>query len=125
MKIKEILTEGGTGSLANAVKKAMPATVTLPALPNQDAYLQYRMGLAMAAARADHSSFEQASAFGENMTIVGYTDADLETIQLALKLMGKQYAKGSKLIGTHRSEEAADVGKTSPLAKKKKNKYGV
>lgn len=126
MKIKEILTEGGTGSLTPSVERAMPSTVSLPALANQDAYLQYRMGLALAAARNPNTKdFEETSAFGENMAIVGYTDADYETIQLALKLMGKKYAKGAKMLSTKKSEEAPDANSTSPIAKRKKNQYGV
>ena len=124
MKIKEILKEGGTGSLTPAVARAMPTTWSLPALPNQDPYLQYRMGLAMALARSGQL-FDTQSAFGENMSIVGYTDADNETVELALKRMGPKYSKGAKSIATRKSEEAVDVNKSSPLAKSKKNKYGV
>ena len=118
MKIKEIINEGGTGSLTTAVKRALPATIEFPNLPNQDPYLQYRMGIALAAARApktDDSKFYTSSAFGENMSIVSYTDADLETIQLAAKLIGKEYTAGSKMISTTKSEEAQDVSTQSPI----------
>ena len=124
MKIKEILSEGGTGSLTTAVARAMPTTWELPALPNQDAYLQYRMGLALAGARSGEGMPTQ-SAFGENMSIIGYTPEDDETVRLALKKMGKKFAKGAKSIATAKSEEAPDVNKSSPLVKRKRNKYGV
>jgi hypothetical protein len=124
MKIKEILSEGGTGSLAPAVARAMPTTWELPGLPNQDPYLQYRMGLAMANARSDEP-FNEQSAFGENMSIVGYTDADDETVKLALKRMGAPYSDGAHSISTRKSEEATDVNKSSPTPTKKRNKYGV
>jgi hypothetical protein len=124
MKINEILTEGGTGSLAPAVARAMPTTWELPGLTNQDPYLQYRMGIAMANARSGEP-LETASAFGENMTVIGYTDADNETVKLALKQMGSQYAKGAKSIATRKSEEAVDVNKSSPVPPKKRNKYGI
>ena len=124
MKIKEILNEGGTGSLTTAVARAMPTTWELPGLTNQDPYLQYRMGVAMANARSGEP-LDTASAFGENMTVVGYTDADDETVKLALKQMGSKYAKGAKSISTRKSEEALDVSKTSPVAKRKPNKWGV
>jgi hypothetical protein len=114
MKIKEVIVEGGTGSLTPAVARAMPTTWELPALPNQDPYLQYRMGVAMASARSGEHMDAQ-SAFGENMSIIGYTDADNETVKLALKTMGKKYAKGAKSIATRKSEEAIDVNKTSPM----------
>jgi hypothetical protein len=68
----------------------------------------------MANARSNEHMNTQ-SAFGENMTIVGYTDADDETVQLALKNMGAKYGKGAKSISTRKSEEALDVYKTSPV----------
>ena len=124
MKIKEVISEGGTGSLTTGVARAMPTTWSLPGLPNQDPYLQYRMGLAMADTRAGEP-YETQSAFGENMSIVSYTDADNETVKKALKLMGGDYAKGARSISTRKSEEAPDVNKTSTTAKPKRNKYGV
>jgi hypothetical protein len=114
MKIREVIVEGGTGSLAPGVARAMPTTWELPALPNQDPYLQYRMGVAMASARSGEPMDAQ-SAFGENMSIVGYTNADDETVKLALKIMGKEYAKGARTISTRKSEEAIDVNKVSPM----------
>jgi hypothetical protein len=68
----------------------------------------------LASART-HEPYETKSAFGENMSIVGYTDADDETIKLALKLMGKDYAQGAHSIATRKSEEATDVNKQSPI----------
>jgi len=124
MKINEILNEGGTGSLTTAVAKAMPTTWEFPNLPNQDPYLQYRMGLALANARSD-KPFHKQSAFGENMTIVAYTDADNETVKLAMKLIGKDLTAGAHSIATRKSEEATDVNKNSPAAKPKRNKYGI
>lgn len=124
MKIHEILTEGGTGSLTQAVARAMPTTWNLPGLKGQDPYYQYRMGVAMANARSNHP-MTAASAFGENMTIVAYTDADDETVKSALKQLGPEYAKGAKSIATKKSEEATDVYEKSPVAPKRKNKYGV
>lgn len=117
MKIKEILSEGGTGSLTTGVARAMPTTWELPGLPNQDAYLQYRMGVELANARSGNA-MDTESAFGENMSIVGYTDADNETVQLALKNMGAKYAVGAKAISTRKSEEAPDVNKQSPFQSK-------
>lgn len=117
MKIKEVIVEGGTGSLTTGVARAMPTTWELPALPNQDAYLQYRMGLALASARSGQP-LDTSSAFGENMSIVGYTDADNETVKMALNKLGKQFAKGAKSIATSKSEEAPDVNTNSPMQAK-------
>lgn len=116
MKINEILTEGGTGSLTPAVARAIPDVTVLPDLKNTDPYMQYRMGLALAAARANEAgevSFEETSAWGENMSVVSYTPEDQETLDLALKLMPGVNA--DYRISTIKSEEAPDVQKTSPM----------
>lgn len=119
MKINEILTEANTGSLIPDVADALPATTVLTDLPNTDPYLQYRMGLALAAARAHNDgdiSFEETSAWGENMAVTAYSDEDLETLRLALKLMPG--LNQSHLISTVKSEESKSVGKQSPMQPK-------
>lgn len=124
MKIKEILTEGGTGSLQTSVAHAMPNVVALPGLKNQDMYLQYRMGLALASARARAKGeipFETESAFGENMIVVARTPEEEEQLDLALKLMGGDLAQ-KKVISTRQSEEGPDVDKISVIGSKKRSK---
>ena len=127
MKIIEVLEEqkhGGIGSLTPGVKRALPNAYEFPGLKSQDPYKQLRMGMAMASARSNYP-MDTESAFGEDMTIVGYTDADVETIKLAMKMLGKEYTGPMQSLGTHRSEEALDVNKASPTSKPKRNKYGV
>ena len=65
------------------------------------------------------------SAFGEDMTIVGYTDADMEIIKLAMKILGKEYTGPMKKLSTDASEEANDVNTHSPVARRKTNKFGI
>ena len=118
MKIKEVINEAhsGTGSLTQGTTHTLRKTYILPSLKNQDFYMQYRMGLAMAAARSESKvEFDTASTFGENMTVTNYTDADEETLLLALKLIGEPYSNGAKQISTDESSEADDVNKVSPL----------
>lgn len=127
MKITEIITEqqhGGIGSLVIGAKRAMPHTVELPNLKSQDPYKQLRMGIAMASAFSPHI-MNTESAFGEDMTIVGYTNADMEIINLAMKMLGKDYTGSLKKLSTDKSEEAPDVNIVSPIGKIKKNKYGI
>lgn len=124
MKISEILIEDNTGSLALSVAKALPGTYELTKLKNQDPYLQYRMGLALAGARSG-ASWEDQSAFGENMSVIAYTKADEETLMLALKLIGKEYGSDVIRISSEKSEESSDVNTKSPLAVTKKNRFGI
>ena len=120
MRAYEFITEGRTGSLAPDVAEALPATYVIPELPNQDPYLQYRFGVAMASAKGagERSKdgippFSKSSAWGENQIVIGYMDPKTgEYIDDALAQMGLH---GKKLISTPTSEEAKDIVKTSPL----------
>ena len=120
MRAYEFITEGRTGSLAPDVAEALPATYVIPELPNQDPYLQYRFGVALAAAKGakqragdDIPPFTKTSAWGENQIVIGYMDPDTgDYIDDALKQMGLH---GKKMISTPTSEEAKDVDKTSPV----------
>lgn len=111
--------EGRTGSLQADVAAALPATYAIPELKNQDPYLQYRFGVAMAGAkgakkRAEDgvTEFSKESAWGENEIVVSFDPHIEEYIDDALAQMG---LKGKKLISTRKSEETGDVGKNSPL----------
>lgn len=120
MRAHEFITEGRTGSLAPDVARALPATYVIPELPNQDPYLQYRFGVAMAAAKSAKARagdgippFEKSSAWGENQIVIGYMDPHTgEYINDALKQMG---LSGKKMISTPTSEESADTDKVSPV----------
>lgn len=118
MRIKEIITEGGEGSLQIGVSRALPATYALTQLTNQDPYYQYRMGLALAKARAYEQGLvdgnELESVFGERMIVVARSAEEQKTIDLALKMMGER-GQNKKLISTAKSEENPTVNKTSPL----------
>lgn len=118
MLIKELLAESvGEGSLQAGVAQAMPGMWALPGLTNQDAYLQYRMGLALAKARAVKNGYVQGdanpSAFGENMLVSTPTAEEEQTLKDALKLLGHHTAK--RRISTPGSEENPSVNKVSPL----------
>jgi hypothetical protein len=93
-------------------------------LRNTDPYMQYRYGLALAAARADaagHVNFEQESAWSENLVIVGFTPEDAEVVKMADKLMG---VSGTRLADDA-SRESTDVSTQSVVAKSKPNRYGI
>ena len=54
MRAHEFISEGRIGSIAPDVARALPATYVIPELPNQDPYLQYRFGVAMASAKGKY-----------------------------------------------------------------------
>ena len=120
MRAFEFISESRTGSLSPDVAKALPATFVIPELPNQDPYLQYRFGVAIAGAKGSEQRskdgvppFSKDSAWGENQIVSGYMEPNIGAdIDDALKQMG---LRGKKLISTKDSEEAEDVDKTSPV----------
>lgn len=119
MRAYEFITEGRTGSIQDDVAKALPATYAIPELKNQDPYLQYRFGVAIAGAKGAKKReednvppYSKESAWGENEIVVSF-DPNIESwIDDALNTMGM---KGKKLLSTRASEETDDVTKKSPI----------
>jgi hypothetical protein len=106
------------------VDAALPGVWVQRQLRNTDPYMQYRYGLALAAARAEATgdvSFEQESGWAENLTIIGYTPEDAELIKMADKLMGVKATQ----VADHKSREAKGTMSQSPVANVKRNKYGI
>jgi hypothetical protein len=96
---------------------ALPNPRVITQLRNTDTYMQYRYGIALAAAAANRGpdanpDFEQESAWGENIGMVGYTDQDVEQIKDADKLMDVQ----SQDIGNGGSHEQSDVNTKSAIS---------
>lgn len=119
MRAKEFINEGRTGSIQNDVAKALPATFSIPELKNQDPYLQYRFGVAIAGAkgakkRAEDNvpDYSKESLWGENEIVVSFDPSIDEWLTDALKMIG---IKGKKRLSTEKSEEADDVSTKSPV----------
>ena len=116
MRIKDIIVENASGSLTDAVSNAMPATFVMPGLKNQDPYLQYRFGLALASARARAAGevpYEDESTFGENLVVVARSKEEEEQLSMALALFGKDNSK--RQIANTESSESSDTYHQSPV----------
>lgn len=121
MRAKEFIVEQH-GTLAQDVSRALPGTYTIPGLPNNDFYKQYRFGVAMADAKGHaerekdntvSDEFNSDTAWGQNMIVSSYMDDVIsKDIDYAMKKVG---VSGKKLISTPKSEEATDVIKYSPI----------
>lgn len=117
MKISEIVTEE---LLRKGARRAIPDLESYPALDNNnDAYLAYRFGMELAG--SPDIDVDKQGGFGSEFVTIGYSDADREIINHARKKFGLKAKKQSN-IG---SGELPNVNKNSPVAKRKKNKYGV
>lgn len=122
MRAREFIPEGRTGTLTRDVGLALPGAFKIPALKNQDPYLQYRFGVAIAGAKGAAQraqdgvpDFDGAeSVFGENEIVVSYDPEAEVWIKDALASMGLPPSDAVR-IGTQASKEAPDVVKTSPI----------
>jgi hypothetical protein len=122
MRAREFVKESRTGTITRDVGLALPGAFKIPALKNQDPYLQYRFGVAIAGAKGAAQRAKDGvpkfdgkeSVFGENEIVVSYDPEAEVWIKDALASMGMP-PSDAKRIGTQASEEAPDVDKTSPV----------
>jgi hypothetical protein len=122
MRAREFVSEGRTGSFTHDVGLALPGAFKIPALKNQDPYLQYRFGVAIAGAKGAAQRAKDGvppfdgkeSVFGENEIVVSYDPKAEVWIKDALASMGMPPSDAIR-IGTQASEEAPDVAKISPI----------
>ena len=135
MKINEIISEGittaqgthaqgDTYKIGDEAKAALQNAQTHPNL-NQStgsAYLNYRMGIALAGAPDYPTKMAADTWIGGDPLISTYTDVEQDIVNAAAAQVG---AGKAQKWSNKRSEEVPSVNKTSPVAKKKKNKYGV
>lgn len=118
MKINEIITEN---TFRKGVRYALPDAEGMPELNlYKDPYAAYRFGLALAGS-PDVIPDKNGPNSGDLMTI-SYSDADKEKVNAAKAKFG---IKQRRLATGKGSEELPTVGKQSPVAKPKRNKYGV
>jgi hypothetical protein len=103
-------------------KAAIRGAVTTPAgnMSTGSAYLNYRMGIALAG--APEYPTKKTNDINGDPLFSTYTDEELEIINYAAKQVG---ATPIKKITNNRSEELSNTYVTSPVAKPKKNRYGV
>lgn len=117
------IVEESQGKLRADVANAIPTMFVVPSLSNQDPYKQYRLGLAIASARAKEQGLiddtKKESAFSEYMTLIAQTEEAKRTLELAFKMMGVTDAKTINYPGSY---EAPDVNTASPVAKFKPTK---
>ena len=124
MRAREFIVEvamGRTGSLQQDVALALPGAWKIPALKNQDPYLQYRFGVAIAGAKGAAQrakdgvpNFEEDKIFGENEFVVSYDPHTIDYIRDALRAMGLPPSDAVQ-VATMGSEEMPDVDKVSPV----------
>ena len=122
MRAQEFITESRIGTITQDVGLALPGAFKIPALKNQDPYLQYRFGVAIAGAKGAEQRRKDGvppfdgkeSVFGENEIVVSYDPHVVDYIHDALRAMGMPPSDAVQ-IGTLKSEEMPEVVKVSPV----------
>ena len=119
MRAREFITEE-RAALDPRIANPLKHTFIIPGIRNNDAYHTYRLGTAMARARADiggesqgFPEFTDQSAFGQNALVIGFNDNVDEVIDRALAMTN--VPGGKVLIGSKESEEPDDTGVQSPV----------
>jgi hypothetical protein len=122
--LDEAKGKGGMKKIEKDMKASMKNATTLPGLnmSTGSAYLNYRMGLALAGAPDFPTKMAADNWIGGDPLISSYTQEEYEMVKAAALQVG---AGTIENWTGDRSKEIADVNKTSITAKVKRNKYGV
>lgn len=122
MRAREFITEA-TGSILPEVQHTLPAAWVIDQLKNNDFYMQYRFGVALAGAKGKAQRekdnvppYARETTWGENEIVVSYAGVDALEGYLhdALHELGLP-SSAAKLVTTKKSEEPTDTLKKSPL----------
>jgi hypothetical protein len=121
MRAKEFINEEKTTKpLRKSAKASISGLRKNPSLDNNNnPYLAYRMGIAMAGS-PDRSMYQKGP-MGSNFVTTDYSEADTEIRKGAEKIMG---VKSQEVTGKG-SAETDLVNSQSVVATPKRNKYGV
>jgi nicotinamide mononucleotide adenylyltransferase len=116
--------KGGTKSIDKEKKSAMRNATTIPGLnmSTGSMYKNYRMGIALAGAPDYPTKMAADSWIGGDPLISSYTQEEYDMVKAAALQVGA--GRLENWTGK-RSEEIAGVQKVSPVAKPKRNKYGI
>jgi hypothetical protein len=117
MKIYEIITEDAAKKLSKTSREAASYAKQLHV---DQYYGMYRFGIAMAG-EPEHSAPKEGPA-KDMPTVWMYTDAEIKKVDGAAKNQG---IKSTTIVAKGPSSEIDIVNTTSPVAKPKRNKYGV
>ena len=123
MRAKEFIPEGrDRKELRKGVAQSMSNLTIYDQLDNNNnPYLAYRFGIALAGSPDD--DMDKRGAIGSDFVMADYTDADTAIRKGAEKVMG---VKSTKSTGKGSQElDGKIINKVSPTAKPKRNRYGV
>lgn len=107
--------------LSHGSRKASKGMAAWHALDNNNnPYHAYRFGVALAGSPKE--KMDKEGPIGGNFITLAYTDGDQEILDGAAKQIG---VKSSSVGSSNKSSEMNDVHSSSPVAKIKRNRYGI
>jgi hypothetical protein len=127
-RIQEMELELLETSVKNISKRAQQSTAGLNTYGDGEHisgdYTSYRLGMAVACANGkDPIDMKGKTWIGKQKSTHPYTQEEQDMLKQAYKVVGAEYQDLNK--GNMKSLELDTVNKTSPVAKRKTNKYGV
>lgn len=115
MRAKEFITE--SKGVSPYIEKQLANIMVIPEL---DQYYEFYRFM-IAAAMAPDASPDQKPDLSNRPTAYAYTKEDEEKLKLALRHMGKK----GKWLAAGEAAENNTTNTVSPVATKKKNRYGI
>jgi hypothetical protein len=125
MKVFEIITETKTGKITKRQSQSSRGISTYGDAERANGdYVAFKLGQAMAMSNGkDPLDINAKSWHGKKKTVHPYTEIENEMFKQAAKAVGAAYDDVNQ--GDMRSLELDSTNKNSPVAKPKRNKYGV
>jgi len=120
MRAREfIFSESKSEKMPHYHTNAMSHNMKFPQMDNN--YEIYRFGVTMAGSPQHHKDHTKESPVGETPWVIAYSEGEREIIDGALK----KHKYSTSMLKTGKSIEQLDTQVLSPVAKRKKNRYGV
>ena len=113
MRAREFITER---EMPQRKSRTMSTAFEFPTMPSSDGYQVYRFGMAM----ANHEQPPYGPA-GQHAVISAYTPEEEEIIHAAERATGHK----GRILADRGSDEPLSTDILSPVAKPKRNRYGV
>jgi hypothetical protein len=125
MKVKEIISEAKRAKITKRQNQSSRGiSIYGDAERANSDYVAFKLGQAMAGTDGKTApDIDAKSWHGKKKTVHPYTEVENEMFKKAAKAVGAEYDDLNH--GDMRSLELDSVQKTSPVAKPKRNKYGV
>jgi hypothetical protein len=114
MRAKEFIIER---QLPQRRSDTLSTTFHFPTMSSADAYKAYKFGVAM----ADHTMAYAEGPASNDAIIVAYTPEEEEIIQAGTRQTGHK----GRILANKGSNEPGSTDTLSPVAKPKRNRYGV